>query len=144
MEAVARFLALPAREQGRTIEAALALLVVWLAFGLLAFPRALRVLGVIQGEAIAGRVAAAEADEVSRAIARAARHVPFRAQCLQQAFAALLLLRRRGLAATVRFGVAHGAGAQALEAHAWSCCGSLPVTGGQVAEGFVPITAFAA
>ena len=144
MPALARFFALPAREQGRVIEAALSLLAVRLALGLLPFPRALRLLRVVQAETWAGRLAAAEASEVGCAIARAARYAPFRAVCLQQAFAALLMLRRRGLSATVHLGLARELGTNALKAHAWSRCGEVPVTGGEAAPGFVAIAAFMA
>jgi Transglutaminase-like superfamily len=142
--AVSRFIALPPGERGRTVEAVLCLLAVRLAFALLPFRHALRLFGIAPGEAGAGRVAAPEAQEVSRAIARAARHVPFRAVCLQQAFAAFLMLRRRGLAATVHLGLARADGADVLKAHAWSRCGELPVTGAAVADGFVRVAAFAA
>ena len=138
-----RFFALPLAEQSRTLEAFLYLLTVRLAFALLAFPRVLRLLGIVQGEAGSGRITASEAHEVSRAVARAARHAPFRAICLQQAFAALLMLRRRGLAATVHFGLARD-GSGDLRAHAWARCGGVPVTGDSAAPGFVPIAAFAA
>jgi Transglutaminase-like superfamily len=142
--ALARFIALPAGEQIRTAEAAFYLLAVRLAFGLLPLSSALRLFGIVQGDAGAGRIAAPEVQEVSRAIARAARHVPFRAVCLQQAFAALLMLRRRGLAATVHLGLAREDGSADLKAHAWSRCGELPVTGVPQARGFVPVAAFAA
>ncbi len=99
---LARFLALPAAEQGRTVEAAVLLLVVRLALGLLPFPWALKLLRVSPGESTSGRIAAAEAADVSRAIARAAK------------------------------------------AHAWSCCGDVPVTGVAVAGDFAPVAAFAA
>ena len=142
MPPLARFFALRAREHRCVVEAALSLLAVRLAFGVLPFPRALRLLCIVQGETSAGRVVAAEACEISRAIARAARYVPFRVVCLQQAFAALLMLRRRGLAATVHLGLAREFGASALKAHAWSCCGEVPVTGVEAAQGFVAIAAF--
>jgi Transglutaminase-like superfamily len=141
--ALVRFVGLPASEQRNVVEAALSLLVVRLAFGLLPFPRALRLFCIVQGEARGGKVAESKAVQVSYAIARAARYVPFRAACLQQAFAALLMLRRRGLAATVHLGLAHKVGADALEAHAWSHCGAVPVTGVETAQDFVPIAAFA-
>src|SRR5262249_13221344 len=105
---LARFLALPAAERGRTLEATFDLLVVRASLGLLPLPRALRLFGIVRGEAGSGRDAPAEAQAVGRAVARAARHVPFRAACLQQAFAALLMLRRRGLRATVHLGLARG------------------------------------
>jgi Transglutaminase-like superfamily len=142
--AISRFFALPRGERGRTVEAALYLLAVRLVFGLLPFRHALRLFGIAPGETCAGRIAAPEAQEVSRAIVRAARHVPFRAVCLQQAFAALLMLRRRGLAATVHLGLAREDGLDVLKAHAWSRCGEVPVTGVAVAGGFVRVAAFAA
>jgi hypothetical protein len=139
-----RFLALPPTERRCTIEAALYLLAVRLVFGLLPFPRALRLFRISRGDAATGRIAASEAGEISRAIIRAARHVPFRAVCLQQAFAALVMLRRRGLAATVHLGLAREEGSDELNAHAWSNCGDVPVTGVAAARGFVPVAAFAA
>jgi hypothetical protein len=142
MTKLARFAALPADEKGRTIEAAVYLLAVRLVFGLLPLPRALQVFGIAQSQTGRGRIAAAEAERVGRAIASAARHVPFRAVCLQQAFAALLMLRRRGLAATVHLGLIRED--SELKAHAWSHCGEVPVTGVAVASGFAPIAAFAA
>jgi hypothetical protein len=142
-QTLSRFFALPASEQGRTGEAALWLLAVRLALGLLPFALALRLFGVVQGEASGGRIAAPEADDVGRAITRAARHVPFRAACLQQALAALLMLRRRGLAATVHFGLARDGGGK-LKAHAWTRCGEVPVTGVAAAEGFILVAAFSA
>jgi hypothetical protein len=144
MPTLARFFALPGREQRLTVEAILSLLAVRLTFAVLSFPEALQLLRVVRGEPSRGRVAAAEAGEVGRAIARAARYVPCRAVCLQQAFAALLILRRRGLAATVHLGLAREADAGALKAHAWSRCGEAPVTGVEAARGFVAIAAFMA
>jgi hypothetical protein len=136
-------MAMPAGEQGRAIEAALCLLAVRLALALLPFPRALRLFGIVPGENACGRIAPQRAAEISRAIARAARVVPFRAVCLQQAFAAVLMLRRRGLAATVHLGLARD-GAEDLKAHAWSCSGEALVTGGAAAPGFVAVAAFTA
>jgi hypothetical protein len=131
-------------ERALTVEAALYLLIARLAFGLLPFAFALRVLRVSHNNAGGGRIAPAEADDVSRALARAARHVPFRAVCLQQAFAALMMMRRRGLAATVHFGVAREAPGGPLTAHAWSLSGDLPLTGVAAARDYTPIAAFAA
>jgi hypothetical protein len=142
MGALARFVALPAAERRATCEAALLLLVVRIALALLPLPRALRLFGIAQGASGGGRIDPEQAALVSRAIARAARHVPYRAVCLQQAFAALLMLRRRGLAATVHFGLLRDG--SELKAHAWSRCGEVPVTGVAAARDFTPIAAFAA
>jgi hypothetical protein len=139
---LARFFALSAAERRRTREAALLLLVVRIALALVPLPRALRLFGIAQGTTGSGRIDPDRAAQVGCAIARAARHVPFRAVCLQQAFAALLMLRRRGLAATVHFGLLRDG--SELKAHAWSRSGEIPVTGVAAARGFTPIAAFAA
>ena len=144
MRAAARFLSLPAAERGLAMEAALYLLALRLVFGVLPFARALRLLAVTRAEEGSGRVVAGEAGAIGRAIARAARHVPFRAACLQQAFAALLMLRRRDLAATVHLGLARDASGTGLEAHAWSRNGEVPVTGAAVARRFASVATFAA
>ena len=145
MRAAARFLSLPAAERGLAMEAALYLLAVRLVFAVLPFARALRLLAITRAEeGGGGRVAAGEAGAVGRAIGRAARHVPFRAACLQQAFAALLMLRRRDLAATVHLGLARDASGTGLEAHAWSRNGAVPVTGTAVARRFASVATFAA
>jgi len=141
---LARFFGLPAAERGRTVEAAVCLLAARLVLGALPFALALKLLRVSPGNGGSGRIAAPEAQNVGRAIARAARHVPFRAVCLQQAFAALLMLRRRNLAATVHLGVTRGATKGDLEAHAWSRSGDVVVTGAAVAADFMPVAAFAA
>ncbi len=144
MAKLARFAAWPMGDKSRAAEAAFYLLIVRLAFGLLPLQRALQLFGIVRSEIGAGRVSATEAELVGRAIGRAARHVPFRAVCLQQAFAAFLMLRRRGLAATVHLGLMREDGSADLQAHAWSLSGTTPVTGVAAARGFTPIAAFAA
>jgi hypothetical protein len=141
MSLLRRFLALPPPARRRTLEAALYLLAVRLAFDFLPLPRALRLLRVTEGGRSANPVVASQADEIRRGIARAARHLPFRGTCLQQAFAALLMLRRRGLSATVQLGLAKD-GHGVLKAHAWSRCGEVPVTGVDAAAGFTAVAAF--
>jgi hypothetical protein len=140
--ALVRFFALPGAERRRTCEAALLLLEVRVVLALLPLPRALRLFGIAQGATSSSRIDPEQAALVGRAIARAARHVPFRAVCLQQAFAALLMLRRRGLAATVHFGLLRDG--SELKAHAWSRCGEVPVTGIAAATGFTPVAILAA
>jgi len=141
MSLLLQFLALPPRARRCTAEAVLYLLATRLAFDALPLPHALRLLRITQGGFPLSQVAEAEADEVASAIARAARHVPFRAACLQQAFTALLMLRRRSLSATVQLGVAKD-GQGKLKAHAWSRCGEVPVTGADAADGFAAVAVF--
>ncbi len=139
---LARLFALHAPERRRTCEAALLLLVVRIALALLPLPLALRLFGIARGASSCGRVDPDQAALIGRTVARAARHVPFRAVCLQQAFTALLMLRRRGLAATVHFGLLREG--SELKAHAWSRCGEAPVTGQAAARDFAPVAVFAA
>ncbi len=60
---------------------------------------------------------AATISSVVQAIGRAARHMPFRAVCLQQAIAAQYMLRRRGIETSVQFGARFKG--EELQAHAW-------------------------
>lgn len=79
-------------------------------------------------------------DEVSRALRVATDTVPFTASCLDQAVAGSLLLRRRGLGATVVIGLST---IDPHKSHAWLLGPSGEVlVGGIVADGFVPVTEF--
>lgn len=77
------------------------------------------------------------ARSVCRRVARFAPRVPWRTSCLVQAVAGCLLLRRRGIAATIRLGVKKGDGA--LSAHAWLMVGGQTVLGGDAALGFTAL-----
>jgi len=65
---------------------------------------------------------------IGRAVATAARHVPWRADCFPQAIAARMLLRRHGLPSTIHIGVTRDEG-KGLSGHAWLTCGKTVVTG---------------
>jgi hypothetical protein len=113
-----------------------------LIFGLLPFARALRFLRIEQKQAGSSQSATAEATDIGRAISRAARYVPFRAVCLQEAFAAFLMLRRRGFVATIHMGATRNSGDGDLAAHAWCCSGAAPVTGFPIAYRFIAVATF--
>ncbi len=81
------------------------------------------------------------AREISWAVTRAARYVPFRAVCLPQAIAAKAMLRRRHIASTMHFGVAKKPG-EAMAAHAWLDAAQIEVTGYPVEAGFVEMARF--
>lgn len=70
---------------------------------------------------------------VARAVARAARLAPFRADCLPQALAAAVLCRWLRVPTATHLGVKPvGAGdADGPSAHAWSVSGPVAVTGGR-------------
>ncbi|HYD69827.1 lasso peptide biosynthesis B2 protein [Azospirillum sp.] len=146
----ARFLALPGAERRLLAEAAATLALASALLALLPFATAMRLAGLNArtGTAAARQDAPAPeagttAPAVGAAVARAARHLPFRAVCLQQAIACTLMLRRRALPVTVHFGMAKNA-AGALDAHAWSVSGGAVVTGAPGRERFTPIAVFAA
>jgi len=139
------------KEYGRTFEAALSLLAVRLTFALLPFRWALLLLRANPGDRTnRGESNDAElslpvnevAAEIARAVNRAARYLPFRFACLPRAFAALLMLRRRGIPGTVHLGLARDTGANSLSAHAWCVCGDVPVIGLEEAPSFASVVAF--
>ncbi|HYH37820.1 MAG TPA: lasso peptide biosynthesis B2 protein [Azospirillum sp.] len=143
MRRAVRFLRLPAAERRLALEAAATLTLVCALLKALPFARMMRLLGLHEpGGPAAGAVDASTARAVARAVARASRNLPFPAVCLPQAAAAAVMLRRRGLAAEVHFGVAKRAGT--VEAHAWSRCGDVLVSGGTDSPAFSPIAVFRA
>ena len=70
----------------------------------------------------------------------ASRHVLGTSTCLPRALAAAVLLKRAGLPAQVRVGVARGEDGSP-EAHAWVECGGQVVIGGSELERYTLITA---
>lgn len=60
----------------------------------------------------------------------AARHAPFRSNCLPQAFAARILCGIWRVPCALHLGLAKGEDGQALIAHAWTACGTVTITGG--------------
>ena len=127
----------------RRIEAALALALARVALGVLPFRVVMWGLGLrMDADTMGSEVqAAGEARAVGQAVARAARKVPFRAVCLQQALAASMMLRRRNLAVRVYFGMARTAEGATL-AHAWCLCGETAVTGMGEAGNFTPVMVY--
>ena len=84
---------------------------------------------------------AALARDVSWAVTRGARYVPFKAVCLPQAMAARMMLSRRGVSSAMHFGAATG-GAKPLEAHAWLDAAGVKVTGYPVERRYAEIACF--
>jgi hypothetical protein len=80
---------------------------------------------------------------VRRAVRRAARISPWRNDCLPQALAGAVFCRALGLPVTTHLGVRLN-GSKPLEAHAWTCCGRVPVTGGEGFSQWMPVSCFAA
>lgn len=137
-----RLLALPPGERFRTLEAAAMLTLVSAALRTLPFRLVVRCCGDLDASVPSpDRVQSREAAAVSRAILRAARHLPWRPSCLRRAVAGRLMLNRRGIPATLFLGVTTGDGG-VVEAHAWLCAGSVAVAGTRVAARYAPIARF--
>jgi Transglutaminase-like superfamily len=137
MDFLRKWQTLSERERWLAIEAVAFLLWARVIFALLPVPIAFRLIG----QKSRACPVAGTAEEVRMAVTRAAHYAPFKAVCLQRAFAAFLMLRRRGLPATVHFGVRRQ-GDTSLVAHAWSMSAGTSVTGTSMAEEFVPIAIF--
>ncbi len=69
-----------------------------------------------------------EAQLIARAIYACAMRAPWRAMCIQQGLAAVLMLRRKGFMATLFYGAAHTPQA-ALVAHVWVRSADVDVIG---------------
>jgi Transglutaminase-like superfamily len=81
------------------------------------------------------------ATEISWAVTRAARYLPFKAVCLPQAIAAKAMLRRRRIDSVLHLGVAKDSQAH-LQAHAWLDAAGVEVTGYPIRGEFIEIASF--
>lgn len=81
------------------------------------------------------------ANTVAWAVRAAARRARFRAVCIEQGLAAQWMLRHRGVAATMHYGVARDP-ARGLVAHVWVRIGERDVIGGETAGRFTPLARF--
>jgi len=83
----------------------------------------------------AGPASTAIAADAVWAVEVCARRVPWRAVCFQQGLAVHLMLRRRGIASVLHYGVRQGA-AEGLKAHVWVTLDDAAVIGGEQAPRF--------
>lgn len=79
---------------------------------------------------------------LSRAVVTMSRHTPWESQCLTQALAGKMMLKRRGIASTLYLGVMKD-GDTGLSAHAWLRSGTFILTGGPEQERFTVVSTFA-
>ncbi|TFI57220.1 lasso peptide biosynthesis B2 protein [Sphingomonas parva] len=75
------------------------------------------------------------------AVDAAARRVPWRAVCFQRAVALRAMLRRRGIASVLHYGIAHE-GPDRLKAHVWLSVAGQVVIGGEAAARFACVGSF--
>lgn len=84
-----------------------------------------------------------EAVRVGWAVRAAAARAPWVSTCLAQGLAAMAMLRRRGIDATLYLAVAQGVRpAQTFAAHAWLRCGAAVLTGADERHRFTVISTF--
>lgn len=112
---------------------------VWLVIARLAVFLPFRLLArVLESPSLRVSESPGDIGRVSRAIAAAASHLPFRCECLEQSIAAKLMLRVRGIPNTLFLGFAKPA-----LSHAWVRSGNDVVTGGDDIVRFAVIASFA-
>jgi len=128
------------RRQAGYVETIAALAVAWVLVFVVPFRKTAVWLGGVAApaqERATDSLQVQRARFVARRVARLARHTPWRMTCLVQAIAGSLLLRRRGIATIIRFGVAHSEAG--LSAHAWLIVGDQILLGGEAASDFQPL-----
>ena len=140
MTRLGKFLRLPPAERRLLVGATLLVIAIRLGLSLLPFPTLRRWLARAASAPAGGeRTARPSVERLAWAVTVGSRYVPA-ATCLTQALAAQTLLVRHGHPASLRIGVARGAGGQ-FEAHAWVESQGRLVIGGAGSERFVPLPA---
>lgn len=130
------------RERALLAETVLALALASLALALMPFRRVMAFVRPANPRALAAPDEDRAVASVRRAVRACARRVPWRALCLEQALASHWLLRRRGIAATVHYGVARVD--DRLQAHAWVRTSRMDVIGCENAGEFAELARFPA
>src|SRR2546425_8797139 len=133
-----RFLALAPAERWLVPEAVVVLALVTVALRVWPFATARRVarwLGASRRS-----TAQLNVERLAWALAAAARRLPGGRNCLAEALAGLVLLRRSGRPARLRIGVARRVSG-AFVAHAWVECDRFPVVGDAGAPALTPLPA---
>ena len=128
MRRLRNFLALPATEKALALEAAAELAAATLLLAMLPFRHVARRLEGASPPPRSG-IDPALLRPIGRAVARAARHLPWHPLCLPQTMAARAMLRRRGIPSTLHFGMALKGEERTMKAHAWLTAGTAGVIG---------------
>lgn len=127
------FRALCADDRVLVLEAAVLLVLLRVGLWNLSFATTRRVLNSYSSpkQTPAGFRAHQTVSRIAWAVSAVARRLPARTTCLVEALAGEAMLRRRGLAPTLRIGVREpGSGPTPLDAHAWVECAGSVVIGG--------------
>ncbi len=105
------------RDQWLLFQALVVVCVFRLGLWILPFRTLIRIIERKSDQADESKVSLSEIKKIASSVRRAAHYVPS-ATCLTQALATNFLLKRIGVSASLRIGVANGSKGQ-LEAHAW-------------------------
>lgn len=143
MSVLRRFVARSSADRRLIVEATVLLAIA--RAGVLLFPLRWIVRGIGLRQGIAPPPATdmrQPARRVALAIRAVSRHTPWKSNCLAQALAGSVMLRRRGIAGTLYLGVAKDANAN-LEAHAWLRSQERTLTGGGGLERYTVVASFA-
>lgn len=137
MTRIASFLKLTRRRRALLAEASVLLTGASLAIALLPFRRVIKLSRRAGSRAIDPAIIA----DACWAVERAARALPWRAVCFQQALALHWLLLRRGVATELHYGVGYD-DARDLKAHVWLGQGDRVLIGGSDPAGMRHIATF--
>jgi hypothetical protein len=88
------------------------------------------------------RTSTQSAREMANLLNTLVRYLPWSATCLMQVLAAQFWLKRRGIPATIYFGVNTSERSDAIKAHAWLLCGDEILIGKSESAQFKPIIVF--
>jgi hypothetical protein len=135
---IARLARLTPEQRGLLAEAVAALAGSSVAVAVVPFRRVMRLVRRPGGDDHVDEAAAVLA--VRWAVTVAARRVPWRAKCLEQALAANWMLARRGVGATVFYGINRAS--KGLQAHAWVRTATHEVIGCENAAEFTELARF--
>ncbi|WP_421697940.1 lasso peptide biosynthesis B2 protein [Ancylobacter sp.] len=137
----ARWRRLRWRDRALLAEALLVISLARLALVTLPFRHVVRLAATRPATLTAGDPQAQIIGRTRWAVRAVARRVPFRAMCLEQGLTARVLLRRRGVATTLHYGVAKDRDGR-LSAHLWVRAGALDVIGTENADQFTLVATF--
>jgi len=136
-----RVFTFPATDRRLLVEAGARLVLAWCFLRILPFKRIVASLGHRAGKSGAGLQVGI--CRVGWAVETAARHLPMSLTCLPQALAASWMLRARGFAPCMYYGVATTTSGS-FESHAWVELDGMPVVGYRVANRFTLLSTFPA
>jgi len=141
MSFVARFAQLTWRDRLLLGEAMLCLAIASLLIALLSFRSVARLM--TSGRKTVDPAPAPKARHIAWALNACGNRVPWRAVCFQRGVAALMMLRRRGWAAVINYGIRRDDDGS-LAAHVWARSGDVDVIGCENAVDFQLVTSFEA